>query len=71
MPFVIRRNPYSMRFGVYKIHPDGTTTLSGQPHYKTTKSAIDAACRWMRYRGENPFPTVNSLGEPVILNQKR
>lgn len=67
MPFIIRRNPYSMRFGIYKIHPDGSTTLSGNPRYKTAKSAIDTAVRWMQYRHEQPHVAVSQLGEPMVI----
>jgi len=66
--FVIRRHPYSKLYGLFAINPDGTTTLSGKPHYKDSNTAIHAAMR--RLRALRPYVTTNSLGEVVVLSQK-
>lgn len=68
MPFAIL--PVGERYGVYKIHPDGSLTLSGIPRYVSEKTAAAAASRWMRYRGEQAMPRRNSLGELILLQKK-
>ncbi len=56
-----------MRFGLYKIHRNGTTTLSGRARYKTEKAAIDTAVRWLQYRHEEPRVTVSVDGETLVI----